>query len=114
MARRTSGEGTIHKREDGRWSVLLSGGIGPDGKRLRRSTTCRTQKEARETLKRWRGEQEEGLDTSRGARVLTVSDLMEEFLAFSREKGLRPKTLENYEHLSRSHIVPVLGTIAVQ
>ena len=114
MARRTHGEGSIHKREDGRWSVLLGSGSDALGNRLRRSTTCRTQKEAKETLKRWLLEREQGLDTSKQARVMTVEQLMAEFLQFCQDKGLRPKTIQNYEQLSRLHIVPVLGTIEVQ
>ena len=47
------------------------------------------------------GELDARLDTSRAARDLTVRQLMGEYLAFCREKGLRPKTLENYEQLSR-------------
>ena len=114
MARRTSGEGSITKRDDGRWSVLLSNGMDADGKRLRRSTTCRTQKEARETLKTWIRERDAGLDSTKGARTLTVAELMDEFLTFSRNKGLRPKTLRNYEQLARLHIVPGLGHLEVR
>ena len=113
MARRTQGEGSISKREDGRWSVLLSLGVGADGTRLRRSTTCKTQKEARETLKTWLSEQEAGLDTSRAARSLTVEAVMEEFLQLCRDKGLRPRTVENYELLSRGHIIPAIGKMEV-
>ncbi len=109
MARRTQGEGSIHKREDGRWSVLLSLGYDAQGKRLRRSTTCKTQKEAKATLKTWLAEQEAGLDTSKTAQTLTGAVMMVEILALSKEKGLRPKTLRNYEQLSRLHIIPVLG-----
>lgn len=110
MGRRTHGEGSITKRADGKgWSVLLSLGTDANGKRLRRSTTCHTQKEAKETLKGWLAELEAGLDQSAAASELTVAGLMQDFLALSREKGLRPKTLHNYEQLSRLHIVPVLG-----
>ena len=113
MARRTQGEGSIHKREDGRWSVLLSLGVGTNGTRLRRSTTCKTQKEARETLKTWLAEQDAGLDSSKEARSLKLETLMEEFLQLCRDKGLRPRTVENYELLSRAHIVPALGKVEV-
>jgi integrase len=109
MGKRTHGEGSILKREDGRWAVHLSFGTNESGKRLRRSTTCRTQKEARETLKVWLKEREAGLDASERARSITVAQLMEDFLQLSQEKGLRPKTIENYEHLARVHIIPVLG-----
>jgi len=60
--RRAHGEGSIFLRSDGRYSAVISLGVSPDGRRIRRTVYGRTQAEVVTELLRLRGADAAGLD----------------------------------------------------
>ena len=67
MGKRGHNEGTICKRDDGRWVGAVSLGYGPDGKRLRKTVTGRTRREVQEQVQRLLQEHDQGLPVATGA-----------------------------------------------
>lgn len=102
MVRRGHGEGTRHKRSDGRWEWRITLG----GKR--RSFYGRTEREAREkknaAIQRW----ESGL---RGDASLTVGDYLTRWVADVAPERVRANTLRNYHKHLDLHILPHLGRV---
>ena len=59
MAKRGSGEGSIYKRSDGRWTAVVDLGW-LDGKRNRKSMYAKTRKEVEEKLNKALSSHQEG------------------------------------------------------
>ncbi len=82
------------------------------GHRRQSSETFRTRKEADRRLAAWLSEIERG--TAVRPDTMTVADLMAAWLADVAAHRVRETTRKGYEDTIRLHILPELGTIAVQ
>ena len=98
--RRSRGEGSLYKREDGLWV----GQIYVNGKK--KVKYSKAQKEVRD----WLHEQKEAVNKGIfiDKKDITLADYLEQFMV-TQETTLRPKTIESYNYLIRLHIVPELG-----
>lgn len=106
--RRSHGEGSVFRREDGKWrGVLDLGWI--DGKRVRRWVNGTTEREVLAKLAELREAQHQGQNLA--ARRLTFGQWLDEWLQVKRRQGTRATTLRGYEWLIRQHIRPDLGGI---
>ncbi len=101
MARRSSGEGSIYQRADGRWTAGLQVG----GKR--QQVYGRTRTEVVEKLRKLT-EQIRGSGRLPSAGKLTLSGFMEDWITQS-ESRLRPGTAASYKAINRCHVLPNLG-----
>lgn len=77
--RNSNGHPSVVKRSDGRWSVTVSLGANPQGRRRRFQTTCATREEALEAG--MRAKLEHGKLRGDQGRALTVSQLLDHFIA---------------------------------
>lgn len=99
--KRSSGEGSIFKREsDGLWV----GQISVNGKK--KVKYSKTQRVVRD----WLHEQKEAVKQGTYIEVkdITLSAYLESYME-SQAASLRPKTVESYLYLIRKHIIPDLG-----
>lgn len=103
--RRGHGEGSIYKRNDGRWETRISLGW-KDGKRDRKVLYGRTRREVADKLAA-------ALKAVQAGEPLADQrTTVEQFLASwlpSVEPTLRPATWRRYEQYARLHVVPQLG-----
>jgi integrase len=103
--KRGHGEGSITKRENGKWRVQLM----HDGRRVL-DKTVRTRKEAQALLDQAK------VGVSRGLRYdaakETLASYMTRWLA-SKEASLRPKTHADYTFSVKRYVLPELGEIPV-
>ena len=108
--RRGNGEGSIYKRNDGRWvgQYLVHTAKGPKYCYL----YGKTRREVDEKLTRAKADRNGGLVFDSGK--LTLAEYMERWLKDSARNRLRPKTYKDYEGLIRVHIVPALGHIKLK
>jgi integrase len=106
VSRRGRGEGTIHKRKDGRWAAAADLGY-KDGKRYRPEFYGRTRAEVAAKL----AEAQENHRAGRPVRVKrqTVEQFLEDWLANTVPTSVRPTTLVSYTTIVRRHIIPELG-----
>jgi integrase len=105
--RRGRGEGGIHwdeKRQ--RFIASVTTGYGPDGKRIVRRGSGKTEAQARAKLKEVMRDHEDGLAIA--PRNLTISHIVSDWLAYGLN-GRSRKTFEKCTHLCRAHIIPALG-----
>lgn len=100
MKRRSRGEGSIYRREDGLWV----GQIYVAGKK--KVKYSKIQKEVREWLHQQKDSVNKGIFIDK--KDITLTDFLTRFIE-SQESTLRPKTIESYNYLIRVHIVPELG-----
>ncbi len=104
MARRGSGEGSIYRRQDGRWaaSVVLRGG-------RRRTVYARTRQEAASQLVALVRERDQQLPAPTGR--LSLARFLEVWLEEVVKPSARPATHASYRDNVRLHILPELGRI---
>ena len=105
MARRSHGDGTISKRQDGTYEGKVSLGVDAEGKRKRKTVYGKTQKEVRAKIDEVKQQLANG--TFSDTR-LTVKSYLEQWLTH-KEKQLKPRTAELYRHLMDFHVVPKIG-----
>lgn len=109
MTRRTPGEGSITKRQDGRYQVRIDLGRNELGKRQRRYGYADTPEEARKLLRRFQLEKDRGIRAGRDARPpRTLGLWMTEWLEHV-EQAREPGTHERYEVIVRVHLRPAFG-----
>ena len=110
MAKRGSGEGSIYKRSDGRWTAVVDLGW-LDGKRNRKSMYAKTRKEVQEKLNKALSSHQEGqpLPSDR----LTVGQFLSSWLEQSVKPKARLSTLESYKEIVRLHLEPNLGKVGL-
>jgi integrase len=108
MGKRGQNEGSIFKREDGRWCAVLNIGYA-NGKRRRKYFYGDTRREVQAQLTKALRDQQQGLPVV--AERQTVQQFLEQWLRDVVQPNLRPSTYTSYEVLVRVHIVPVLGRI---
>jgi integrase len=111
MAKRHgNGEGSIYRRNDGRWvgQYLVHTAKGPKYRYL----YGKTRRDVDEKLTRAKADRNGGLVFDSGK--LTIAEYMERWLKDSAQNRLRHKTYKDYEGLTRVHIVPALGRIKLK
>jgi len=121
MKRRAYGSGSIQKRKDGKYVVQFSGGVDENGKRIRKTRTARTQKEASALLRTLEtehaqalanGPQGESEPTQEKEKMLTV-EILNRWYA-SKERSWSPRTKELYRHQLDMHAIPHIGTVPLE
>jgi integrase len=102
--------GTIRQRAKGSWTIQVYAGRDTvTGKKLRIARTVRgTKKEAELALAKLINAVETGVDFN--ATKMTFGEYVDRWLK-SKDKKVRPKTIQRYSDLMRLHIVPVIGGI---
>src|SRR4051794_1059040 len=111
MAKRGNGEGSIFKREEGRWCAAISAGWR-NGKVLRKYIYGQTKDEVRQKLTKAKRDQDMGLPIAMERQKL--SDYLHNWLENSAKASIRPKTYISYEQLIRVHINPALGSMYLE
>jgi len=106
MARRSTGEGSLHHRKDGRWQASLQ----VDGKRVTRYGLTRSEALAKLDALR---QQVSKAGLLPNPRKHTVGELMEAWLA-SRAQTLKPRTLADYRATIDRYITPALGSLTLE
>src|SRR4051794_7194863 len=108
MGKRGSGEGSIHKRGDGRWVAIVD--VGREGnKRKRKYIYGGTRREVQEQLARALRNQQQGLAVA--SDRLTVEQFLVQWLEEFVKKRRRAKTHESYAEMVRLYLVPGLGRV---
>lgn len=99
--RRSRGEGSLYRRDDGLWV----GQIYVNGKK--KVKYSKVQKEVRD----WLHEQKEAVNKGIfiDAKDIALADYLDKYME-SQETSLRPKTVQSYRYLIKKHIVPDLGS----
>ncbi|MEO3756328.1 site-specific integrase [Streptomyces sp. B6B3] len=109
--RRTRGDDGIHwdpKRQ--RWMATANLGFDENGKRIKKRASGRTKTEANAKHKKLLREHEEG--NSAPAPDYTVEEAVLNWLAHGLA-GKAASTVEDYEILCRTHVIPALGKRAL-
>lgn len=105
MARRANGEGSIWRRQDGRWVGSAYARISGGG-RKRVHIYARTRAEARERLTTLQRDVDRGVTVP--AQSWALGDYLQHWLTTVVRPNRMPKTYQGYELAVRNHIVPVL------
>lgn len=108
-ARRSSGDGGVRKRADGRWEATVE--LPSAGKRLRKSVYGRTRAEALDKAKGYRGRAAQ-LGGAVPPERMTVRNLADEFLLASADR-VKDTTYLHYEGTIRRYITPQLGNVRI-
>lgn len=108
MGKRGQNEGSIYKRDDGRWVAVLNlGYVG--GKRKRKYFYGDTRKDVQEQLTAALRAQQQGL------AIPTERQTMEQYLKRWLDEAAKPKirqtTYISYENIVRNHLIPEIGRI---
>ncbi len=110
MSKRGSNEGSIYQRSDGRWCAVVNLGW-LNGKRKRKSYYGATRKDVQEQLAKVLS------DIQKGLPIISDKQTVGQYLGYWLEEVVkretRPMTYSSYEYLSRVHIIPALGTVAL-
>ena len=106
MAKRGNNEGSIYKRDDGRWVASVSLGR-EDGKPKHKYFYADTRKEAQELLAKAMHEVQQGIPLP--AERLTVGVYLDQWLSEVATSKVRRKTFVVYQQLIRLHLKPGLG-----
>lgn len=109
MGKRGDGEGSIHRREDGRWVARLSLGNDADGKRIRKTVYGKTRAEAAEKLAAMIQQ------FKRSGKAIANKDslgaYLDSWLSDDVKLNKAPKTYEEYEAAVRLYIKPYVGHV---
>ena len=97
-------EGSVYRRSDGRWVAAVSLG---DGKRVHRY--AKTRADAAAKLAAVLKTSQDHLPIPPERR--TVGQFLEDWLANTARRTVRPSTFVSYEGLVRVHLVPELGKV---
>lgn len=108
MAKRGKNEGSIFKRNDGRWVGSLDLGW-EDGKRKRRHFYAATAGEVRDQLLKARSDQSRGLPVATERQ--TVAKFLDGWLEHTLKARAKPRSVESFASIVNKHIVPALGRI---
>jgi integrase len=102
--KRGNGEGSVHKRADGRWQTIVT---LPSGKR--KYYYGATRAEASAALTKALRELAQGLPVV--AEKQTVGEYLSTWLTGAAQGGLAPRTAARYRAHVEQHLVPALGRI---
>ena len=104
--KRGNAQGTVYRRENGRWAWQVTLGFDTEGKQRRRTGTSVSKTEANKALSRVVS------DHARGKLALpsqlTVGDWLERWL-IDRKPRLADNTHASYQILLRRHVIPWIG-----
>jgi len=103
--------GHIKKRGKGSYSVVVSLGRDPKtGKRRQQWVTIRgTKKDAERRLSELLNQVDSGIFVK--PRKITVGEYLQQWLTDYAELHCSPKTIESYQQIINSHLMPELGSI---
>lgn len=107
--RRASGEGSIRKRNDGRWEGRYVAGHTEEGKPIRKSVLGKTQAKVREKMKK-AIEESKSIDIAK-AEEYTVASWATTWYELYSKPNIRESTQERYWNHIRYHIIPEIGQI---
>lgn len=112
--RRGHGEGSVFRRDaDGKWLGVIELGRDPQtGRRVRKTVTAATRREAVERLRQLRRDVEKGaVEACARTTVEQWARRWLEHVTYRRDVigDLRPNTAGSYERLARIHVVGQLG-----
>lgn len=102
--RRCNGEGSIYKRNDGRWAATVSLGDG-----RRKSYYGRTRQDVSQKLAKARYEVQQGLPVV--PEKETVGAYLHRWIEEIAKPTIRTATYEGYERMIRLHVRPAIGKI---
>ncbi len=105
--RRENGEGTIYRRQNGTFAATFTTASGK-----RKTLYAKTQKEAREKLRKALYEVQQ--HTFVDAPQQTLAQFFTDWLENTQRQSVRPRTYERYEEMMRLHILPALGRHKLQ
>jgi len=97
-------EGSVYRRSDGRWVAAVSLG---DGKRVHRYAKTRADAATKLAAVLKTAQDQLPIPPERG----TVGQFLEDWLANTAKRTVRPSTFVSYEGLVRVHLVPELGKV---
>lgn len=102
--RRCNGEGSIYKRNDGRWAASVSLGDG-----RRKTYYGKARQDVSQKLAKARYEVQQGLPVV--PEKETVGAYLDRWLGEVAKPTIRPATHEGYERMIRLHVRPAIGKI---
>ena len=105
--RRPSGDGMVRQRPNGLWEGRIVAGHKADGRPIFRSVFARTQKELMAKLDALK-ETYCGISLTEDS-ILTLGEWLEKWFEGKR-RSLRPSTVQYYESMIRTYIIPRLGS----
>src|SRR5215216_2221726 len=105
--KRGNGEGSITKRNDGRWMAryMVHTTKGPKCRHI----YGRTRQEVAAKLAKAMTDRDGGIELDPSS--VTVNEYLQRWLNDSVKGSVRPITFESYERLVRVHVVPALGRV---
>jgi integrase len=106
--KRANGEGSVHRRQDGRWAAVVSF-KNVDGETRRRTVYAKTQAEA--LGKKAELIQARSLGTLVGSSTETVGEFLEMWLRDVVPINRRPTTVQTYRSIVTNHLIPRIGTL---
>lgn len=105
--------GHIEKRGKNSWRLIVSGGIGPDGRRIQHKKPFKgTEPQAEKALAAFVTEVEKGQYIP--PAKMTFQEFSEKWLKEHAEKNLAPKTVFGYKNLLYSRVFPAIGHIKIE
>ena len=103
MGKRSNGEGTIYKRQDGQWCAQVS--YEYDGKRKRKSFYGKTQKEAKEKAKEFSEKKiQQEVEGNRLTEDLRLGEWMVRWLREFKRSTVKETTYQGYWMVFNSHV----------
>ncbi|MBC9786608.1 site-specific integrase, partial [Heliobacterium chlorum] len=112
MTKRTNGEGNVYQRKDGRWEARFFHTDPTTGNKKRYNYLGKSHEEAYNKMMAAKAQIITGnfVEPTR----MTVKDWMTYWLAECIEPNVKPTTYAQYETMTRVHIIPTLGSLALQ
>lgn len=110
MSRRGPNEGTIYRRQDGRWTAGVSVGYG-GGRRIRKFVTGPSRREVAEKLEALLKARRENLPIPDQRQKL--GPFLRHWLDDVARPTLRASTYDSYNDILRLHLIPGLGRFAI-
>src|SRR5215213_3581568 len=108
--KRGNGEGSITKRNDGRWMARFTVHTAKGPKR--RHIYGRTRQEVATKLAKAMTDRDDGIELDPSS--VPVNEYLQRWLNDSVRGSVRPITFESYERLVRVHVVPALGCVKLK
>jgi integrase len=110
MSQRGHNEGSIYKRDDGRWVASITVGY-LNGKRQRKSFYGETRSDVQKQLTIALRSQQEGSPIASDRQ--TIGQYLEQWLEESHKATIRAKTYKSYDYIIHSHLIPGLGRVVL-
>ena len=111
-SKRGNGEGSIFKRNDGKWCGAVTTGRDDSGKLKRQYYYGKTRQEVSDKIIEAQSEMQTGIFVE--PTKVKVGEWLDKWMKEYAKPKLRLTTYANYEHLIRVHIKPVIGDILLR